>query len=493
MQPIPWADGRLVDRDGAATWLWDGRPVIGWRLGQIRIAGRRIDAEPGPPRTEIDEYEQTVAIAPDGTAPLRISLRHSLDRTWAVRLSVVNAGDEAIRIDRLTLRATTGPDWVGWATRAGAEASVAALPCRPGDPLIGFSLLQGELRGDGPDLVVGPLDLPAHGQQVVRLRGEPYGSAREFARGRHDILPDWGWAAASDEIQVHHPDLAVVDASVPVVPEPVPDSESVPDPDVTTLVGGPGDRARLVLAGSRGMVEIEVGFAPGLELLLDRFVQEGERHWPTGRQGIRIPSAAAALVIQRQAASESRGRRPVADWVEAVEGVCARIDEPTSAFEVALLARQSTLTGDGELAALATSGCRHCDAPALVAPEVMAARQLTGLAPTLLEATGQGLATDDQTELYRVGASWGLGLRGSRLGSDDLVADARALADTRMRALLQQPRPRGWACGHDELLTRHERRIQHRLWARLGESTGDPTADPDLVAALGWLVLAPTP
>src|SRR5699024_4034581 len=153
----------------------------------------------------VDELEQVTT-----AGPLRISLRHSLDRTWAIRLSVVNTGPAVVRVDRLGLLVTTGPEWVVWSTRAGAEGSVAALPCRPGDPLLGFGLVQGELRGAGPDLVVGPLELPAGTQQVVRLRGEPYGSAREFARGRHDLLPSWGWAEAHDEVQVHHPDLAVV-------------------------------------------------------------------------------------------------------------------------------------------------------------------------------------------------------------------------------------------------------------------------------------------
>ena len=422
---------------------------------------------------------------------------------------MVNTGAETVRLDRLGIVVTTGPDWVGWATRAGAEASVAALPCRVGDPVVGFSLLQGELRGVGAELELGPLTLPPSGQHVVRLRGETYVSAREFARGRHELLPRWGWIEAGDEARVHHPDLAVVEHNSLIglgdPNDPEPGDEGLPDPDTSVLAGDPGDTARLVLAGPRGLVDIAVGLAPPLELLVDHFVAAGERYWPSGRQGIRIPSAAAALLVQRQLASQSRGGRPADDWVEAVEGSCARIEEPTSTFAVALLARQAVLTGDAELAERATDGCRRPDwsdtGLALVAPEVLAARQLIGLDPTLPVRTQHDLTQHDLTQhelgddhgaqLQQLGARWGLGLHGDQLASEDLVADARRLAGAGMRALLRRPRPRQWACGHDELLHRHDRRVRHRLWHSITEPTDDPNRAPGVADALAWLVLAP--
>lgn len=491
MERIAWADGQLVDTGGAATWLLDRRPVLGWRLGPVTVDGRLAPTAPLTADWQVDELEQVTT-----AGPVRIALRHSLDRTWGIRLSVVNTGPDAVRVDRLGLLVTTGPEWVGWATRAGAEGSVVALPCRTGDPLLGFGLVQGELRGTGPDLVVGPLELPAGAQQVVRLRGETYGSARDFARGRHDLLPAWGWVEARDEVQVHHPDLAVVTGPAAGGGS---DPGEVAAPDVSTMTGDPGDTTRLVLAGPRGLVDVEVGFAPALETVVDRFVAAGERSWPTGRQGTRIPSAAAALVVQHQLASPSRGGRPVADWAEAVEGVCARLTEqsPSSAgspaaFAVALLARQAMLTGDPELAERATSGCARVDAGLpLVAPEVLAARRLTGLAPVLPVRTGERLAADRGPELQPTGARWGLGLRGGRLAPDDPVGDGRMLALARMQAVLHPPRPHRWACGAEELLDRQDRRIRHQLWQRMWRAP-DSADDPVVADALAWLVLTPT-
>src|SRR5699024_5329811 len=156
-----------------------------------------------------------------------------------------------------------------------------------------------------------------------------------------------------------------------------------------------------------------------------------------------------------------------------------------------LLARQAMLTGDPELAERATAeSARAGVGLALVAPEVLAARRLTGLAALVPTDTGQRLAADHGPGVQPTGARWGLGLRGGRLAPDDPVADGRLLALTRMQAVLHPPRPRRWACGPEELLDRQDRRVRHQLAQRV-RSGPDPADDPVVAEALAWLVLAP--
>ncbi|MFW6600183.1 hypothetical protein ACQBAU_13570 [Propionibacteriaceae bacterium Y2011] len=513
MESIRWGDAELVDAAGAAILVRAGGPVVGWGIGPVMINSTERFVDMGAPEWEVDEVAHTATVG-----PLRISVRHSLDRTWAIRVAVANTSADEVYVDQLPLLITVGDRWAGWAVRAGAEASVTVLPKSEGDPTYGFSLLQGELRGDGPFAEAGGFTLQPGAQHVIRLRGESYDSPRELGHGRHEVLPEWAWFEAGEVCRLHHPDLGVVGLD-----------DSSDETGTTELEGEPGQRFDLPLAGPRGLVDVSVRFAPTLTDLVDRQLALAERTWPTVRQGIMINSAAAGLVVQRFLGGDSTGGLSRGDWDDALDGLCARVDEASSAFAVALLARRAITTGEVELAerasaglaALATGPAGGDDRPArgatLVLPEVLAARQLTGLDPTrhlgrpaTFPATaGGGLervltTAEGRADAVRLlGASWGAGLRGDALAAAGLPDDAYTLAVARMLAELDPPHPAGWACSYGELLARHDRRIRYEVSAALealsigaalgGSTDRDAAAAADQVAeALAWLVLAPT-
>lgn len=463
---VEWSGGVVVDRAGAATLLLDGEPVVGWRCTPtVVLDGTEVTLVATGMTVEVDELRYGFT-----AGPLRIELRHSLDLTWAIRWAVTNPTGSEVRLTGAGLTVETADGWVGWAVRAGAEASVAALPTRRRGPVIGFALLQGELRGSGEVLTLPDLVLPGGGQYVLRLRGESYPDAQHFAVGRHDLLPPASWVDAGSLVRIEHQDQAVASATG-IDPQQLAELDGAVE-----LEGEPGQVSRLALVGPRGTSEVTVGFAPSLHLVVSGLVSLGEQRWPTGRQGVLLGDAADGLLVQSFLAGGGSTGVPQEVWSEALDGLCARVSGEGSLLAAALLARQAVLTGDPELAGRAVAGLaaqREVPGAAVVAAQVLAAGLVTGT-PVPPEAVPSSPPIDP----IAWGAQFGFGLRGERLGPVDPVADARSVAAAELQLSLGAPRVRGWACGFAELVQRQRRRI-------LGEAYGNPTAGE----AVAWLTL----
>jgi len=463
---VPWAGGTVVDVDGAATWVLDGEPVLGWRCGSsATIDGVSSVVHAHPVTAELDELRYGFA-----AGPLRLELRHSLDETWAIRLSVTNPTSRPVTVSGIALDLACAAGWIGWAVRAGAEASVAVLPAQRQRPILGFCLLQGELRGAGGALRLPDLVLPAAGQYVLRLRGESYPDARHFASAaRHDVLPGWPWVSAGELVRIDHQDQAVASSSGI-------DSDQLAELEgAVELEGEAGQTSHIELVGPRGTTEVMVAFAPTLGQVVAGRVALGEQLWPTNRQGVRLTEPADGLVVQAFLAGGGSTGVSHEVWSEALDSLCARVEADSSLLAVALLARQAVLTGDRDQAEQSAAGFAALvgepGAP-VVAAQVLAAGLVTG---AVHEVPATGAVLDD---LPAFGARFGFGLRGERVGTPDPVADARCLALANMQLALEPPRPRGWACGFAELVQRHRRRL-------LTQTYGDPGA----AETVAWLTL----
>lgn len=499
MNSIGWLGTQLVDEVEGPR-LVDGRGLIArWRVTELTTA----DSEP-PPRAalpppattiwEVDEATQTL-----DADPIRVSLRHSIDQTWSIRILIHNTGPEPIRLHRLALAMEVGEDWTPWAACDGAEAMVAVLPYGPGQ-ILGFAVLQGELRRDRTQLVIDDLLVAPGAQHVLRLRGDWHSSATELARKRPTAVPTRDWWEVGTVVEIDHPDQALLGS------RSIPDDEDLAPYDAersTELEPGRPGQVTVELAGPRGRAEVVVGFAPALADLVASFLEQAERRWPVGRQGMRIDSVADGVVLQHHDRFGDRGRIRYDDGQDALDGLIERMGDE-GPFAAALLAEQALRTADPALAerasrALATVGPGA--AREVVMLPVMAARVMTGLAPepprpqfsalpgppTLVSSLAAAIAEPAQRDaaVRSVGAHWGLGLYGRRLAAPDLVADARLVALASVVSQFDPPQPPGWVLEWDELVAQQHCRLRGELWLRL-------ESEPETVAAaLAWLLLAP--
>lgn len=496
---ITWDDERLVEQDGRPVLVGTDGPIVSWQVTGLVLDATPVDPEPSALDWELDEVtERFVA------GPVQVSLRHSLDRTWNIRILLTNTGDHPVMVDRLGLGPEPGPQWIGWVACEGAEASVAMLSSTR-RAILGFSLLQGELRspdlaGAGP-IEIGGLVLEPGGRHVVSLRGDWYDGPAPLARTRPNCVPAWDWWEVGAVVGLEHPDQALVGHRT--TPEGI-GLEPHEHDWATEIEGVEPARIHLELAGPRGRVEVDLGFAPSVDELVAAVVARAEARWPRGRQGMRLDALADAVVLQRHAQLAAGGRLLQSDVEDALDGLVGRIDDD-GAFAVAVLAGRAVLTGDRDLAERATRALARMPGDqcrALVLGQVMGARQVVGLDPRSgIELTapapevGDDLATrlsrsiEDpagrEAVLTELGVHWGLGLRGRRWGGTDLVGEARLVAIGCLMTELGPPASGGGAIGFEELLEQHHRRVRGEVWSRIGEDASVA------VEALAWLVLAP--
>ncbi len=513
MNSIGWLSARLVDDPDGPVLVDDRGTLARWRIAQLRVSEGAV-AAPAATAWEIDEVTQTLV-----ADSVRVTLRHSIDQTWSLRILVHNTGDVPIRLNRLALAVDTGPDWTAWAACDGAEAMVTVLPHGPGR-LLGFTVLQGELRRDGAQLVIDDLLLAPGAQHVVRIRGDWYASGSELARHRPTAVPAREWWEVGTVVELDHPDQALVASRA------IPDDEELApyegeltsyDGELTSYDGArvteldPGRPGRIIieLAGPRGRCEVAAGFAPGLADLVAIFLEHAERRWPTGRQGLRIDSVADGVILQHHDRFGDRGPIRYDDGHDALDGLVERMADE-GPLAVALLAEQALRTGDpvlAERASVALSTLGPDPARMVVMLPVMAARAMTGLDPTPPPPAASAAPASPQlsgshplttllaaavtdphqreTAMRQLGAHWGLGLHGQRLELADLVEDARLLALASLLGQFDPPQPSGWVLEWEELITREHCRLRGELWLRLA-------ADPETVApGLAWLLLAP--
>lgn len=197
------ADGDLV-RVGPAeqqgSWLERFAPVVGALSGPDRL-GRRELTWGG----DVDEVEQRWRVP--GTS-VWARLRHTVDRTWQVRLVLHNTGPDAERL-RVRWEWATGPDAALGLHAAGAQGTFRVAPARAGLPGAGSpgAVVQGELVSGAVEPGAGRvLDLPAGATDVTAWKIDWVDPATAVP------VPSW-WprtAIEAGELQVlRDPDIVV--------------------------------------------------------------------------------------------------------------------------------------------------------------------------------------------------------------------------------------------------------------------------------------------
>ena len=283
---IRWGDATLaVDGGRIVAVERDGAEV----LTGFDVRFSDYDVEPVH-RVDEDEIESVWALG-EGRS---VTVRHNFDRTWSVRVLVVNDADEALTLEHVLVEATPASGFFGWCWGSGALGRLALLSTSGAESLV-FAVQRGMLReraaGGGTGGVageLGPIRVPARSRHVISLRGE-WRRPEELTEDLPSWLPPLE-LAAGEPLQLSTPDLALTVPAQTSVDEIGDITEVLPD-------GGVGARS-LVLTGAQGTIILDSVWAPSLSDTLDNVassvLNEAER-----RQGVALLDPAAAVVLQR--------------------------------------------------------------------------------------------------------------------------------------------------------------------------------------------------
>ncbi|SEQ05113.1 hypothetical protein [Microlunatus flavus] len=501
------ADGTLVDavHPTAGPWLA--------RSGEVEVTSGGETVPLGRPVVGVDADEVEVERTGGG---LRVLVRHAVEQAWTVRLVVVNESSDERVLDDVRLAWRPAPGTVATALAAGAAGAYAVQPVTGDGPLLVGRLRGGTQAGvDATGLLLGRLVLPAGHRVAVQWRWEVVGApARADPAGE---LPRTPWLEQGQGVVLAAgPDVAVVAPGLEVeVGE-----DSV---EVTADVVGP---ATVELRSARGTLSYALAWAPDLDELVDAEVEALLTGRTTPAGTVRLPDAAAALLVQDAVRRRSVGTPDVAaDALELAAGVLAEeVDEQargagatgSDPLALALLAREpDRAAGPATLAGLetASAGLLAAAAPApgmgLAGVAVALARLRAGLAPdrvaahlaalrdasSPLDEAGLELAVllrppgaDEPllAGLRRLGATLGAGLPGRVLPEPSLEPLGRAAT---LLALVDEPTGqrlrRGWGVSASELARRSAAQVRARVDAAPEE--------PASRRALAWLVLGRPP
>ncbi|GAB3623985.1 hypothetical protein GCM10027418_20690 [Mariniluteicoccus endophyticus] len=260
-------------------------------------------------------FDDEVEITGD-LRPLRLRVRHNIDRTWQVRVQLTNPTDREVVVDRIAWELTPGADARAVVLAAGATAMLAfcPLPVAGAAPVLGLRLTRGDLVVDDEGLACPRIVLAPGASWSLTLQGEWYASRVALWAD----LPRWFPETAVDgrdleDWAVDHPDAAVT---------------------------GPGDRGgvrRVTVAEARGTTLVDLAVAPDAADEITRTV-----HAAVDRG--HLPDAATAVVaaLGQGIGLDTRVGELLDDYAE-------RTPDGPSAMQVCLWARMATLGHCGML------------------------------------------------------------------------------------------------------------------------------------------------
>lgn len=384
-------------RWGGATLIVDRGRICGLERGGVNVLTEfvvHVSDEEAIHRVDEDEIESVWTIGPGQT----VTVRHNFDRTWSVRVLVVNDAAVPWELERILIGAVPGPGFVSWSWASGALGRFALLSTEGGDSLV-FTVQRGSLRscpgeqgiGDvAGDL--GPLRMAPHSRQVISLRGVWLRSDQLT-----DELPSWLpllELAAGEPLQLSTPDLALNVAPDTVVEETDEIVEVLPE-------GGVGAR-ELVLTGAPGTIILHAVWALPLAEALTKAATSALAS-ARRSQGVPCLDPASAVILQRS----SLGGEEVDDALNRA----LEMAPPDDPWSIVLWASASTRTGRADYlqraaeavqTLLARPGCG-------VAALHLALAQLTSgadprIGPVLARLAGEAKDAATALELAVVGA-----------------------------------------------------------------------------------------
>lgn len=491
------------DAVSGVAWLVDA--------GVLEVVAATGPLALGSPQVRADADEVEVEVGGDG---LRALVRHAVDEAWTVRVVLVNESHVALELTGVRLRWRPAPGAVATALAAGAVGAYAVQPASGSGRLLVGRLRAGVQTGvDEDGLLLGPLTLPPGHRAAVQWRWEVLAEPRLVDRS---ALPATPWLELGQSVVLPAgPDVAVVAPGLHV---------EVGEDAVRVEAFEPGP-ATVELRGVRGTITHHLVWAPDLDDLLDSEAAALLAGPTTPSGTVRLPGAAAALVVQDALRRGGAGSGDVAtEALELATGLLVeQLDEhPTGAAAVdplalALLAREADrVAGPTARATLdaATRGLRGVALPApgvgLAGVALALARLRSGEDPApavdhlagLLRASSP--ASDAGLELAvllrpghvtpealvaglrRLGAALGAGLPGRSVPPAGLERLALASAVLGLVDEATGERLRTvWGTGAAEVA----RRASAQVRARVAERPGGAAAG----RALAWLVLGGTP
>ena len=512
--------GRLrLDPDGVVADLRSAaRPDLSFLAAAgeptVRVGGRLVPWGPAEVTRDLDELE----VGRSSPVGLRVTVRHTFEPAWTVRLLLVNTGPEPLTLDGATLSWMPAAGCRAVALAAGADATYALQPADGQGPVLAGRLIGGVQAGVDPTgLALGPGRLGPGERRVVQWRWQLVGTPRQAARPGE--LPRTTWLDLDQTISLATtPDVAVVATGLAVQT----------DPDAVELSTGEPGSYRVELRSARGTTTLDLDWAPDLDTLVDRAAAEVlVAHRP--RQPT-LPGGAAGIVVQ-EALVRRRFDDPdrVEDALDLLAGTLSEAAAPTP-LDLAFLAREAERTGDhfllerAEAGVLAATGpvpglglaatrvllggvgagrpadalvahlaalARTVAAPAAAGvPEVAAGLELlllTGPRPGTAGRGGRSQAVSDA--LLRVGAELGAGLPGRRLAdpTGGLPVDVLGHLSAVLSLVAEDTAdelPGWWGTGPAEVARVAAAETRTRF-VRAGAAGAAGAAD----RALGWLVL----
>ncbi|WP_141211195.1 hypothetical protein [Enemella dayhoffiae] len=431
-------------------------------IGGLAVLGVRRDGElhpwlPDTARLEADEVE-----ARGRCAGLRLRVRHNLDFTWHLRITLTNDTEQPVALDGLVLHAAPGRDALLLVTPAGPCTQLGWHRLAPSDGVecLGMRLSRGDLIRAGDELRTPPLRLGPGEAYTLILHGDWYASSFELQQRQPDWFPPLlDLTAADDELELNDPDVALSW-----------DSED-------------GPLRELTVAAAEGVTRLSVAFA-------DEEAAYGRLVGAIQRRGL-IAHAAEALALQRaellQLISTDETTALLAEYAE-------RTPDPADTRQVLVWLRMAATTGEAALVERAAAVLAELPVQpgyALAWLNLWVQQQLLGIEPSLGEAQrriAEWLAQPGQDPLIIRELAQLLGpqqqrqptiRRGSRVA--DLLCLLRpaeawpAYADERLAQLVSI-----------RALAEHEHTaLLNRLLARAEASPGPL----DSAAVLGWLAL----
>jgi hypothetical protein len=223
-------------------------------------------------------------------------VRHAVEQGWTVRVVLANESDAPLVLEQVRLgwRAVDGT--VVTALAAGAQAAYAVQPVGGDGPVLVGRLRSGAQPGvDEAGFLLGPLVLAPRHRWAVAWRWEVVPDLR---RPTAADLPRTTWLDLGQTLVLPGgPDVAVVAPGLAVETEEDRVEVAAPEPGTSVVE----------LRSARGTTAYALTWAPDLDDLVDHHV-EALLTGPTTPAGtLRLPDAAAGLVVQDAVARRSAG------------------------------------------------------------------------------------------------------------------------------------------------------------------------------------------